>query len=264
MLHGGEVVGAMSLHQKEFESGRCLPKFAGREDEDADLWLTSWVQVAKIIDVEEKDFLKTLPGSLVDTAQRWYLRQLKTMGSNFQSFELFKKSFLREFAVHGKKDISEAYFNCKQGSKSMRDYFLDFSDAAERNGSKPDPSLFVRNANPAIQSKMWEQLSRNPDWEINELYEYARLITVTKPEIQSLSPQPRSMQRSKPLVCYRCGKMNHIATKCQVPASIQCRRCKKTGHIERACLSKHDNELPQRKKNSSSYKQHRITFSERW
>ena len=48
-------------------------------------------------------------------------------------------------------------------------------------------------------------------------------------------PEARDKGRSGNIICFRCGKKDHIAADCPRPAHHSCSNCGKQGHIRPAC-----------------------------
>ena len=48
-------------------------------------------------------------------------------------------------------------------------------------------------------------------------------------------PEARDKGKSGKLICYRCGKKDHIIADCPRPAHHSCSNCGKQGHIRPAC-----------------------------
>ena len=65
---------------------------------------------------------------------------------------------------------------------------------------------------------------------------HARIEAILQSFAQKFENAPTARTRST-VICYKCGKMGHISTRCNSRSGITCFNCGNVGHVRNQCMA---------------------------
>ncbi|KLT38289.1 hypothetical protein CC85DRAFT_253259, partial [Cutaneotrichosporon oleaginosum] len=163
-----------------------LPKFAGKDGEDVDHWISKVDAIFTYSGVSNRDLLQILPLILTGKASNWFANLTPGERDSLTTWELWKDALRNAFHIpnHDVVKRRECMFRSLRANESMSDYFDDKTSLQKQvfPASTPIKDL-INDLIMGIPMSM-QPMIKSSMWEVHSLEDFRRLLIDLEPGLR--------------------------------------------------------------------------------